>query len=65
METIKKPKCKLVGQDGNIFNLVGIASQLLKNAGLTDQAKELTEKIRDCHSYAEALDLIGEYVEIN
>ena len=25
----KKPKCPLIGQDGNIFNLMGIASKTL------------------------------------
>ena len=25
----KKPKCPLIGQDGNIFNLMGIASKMI------------------------------------
>lgn len=62
----KKPPCPLIGQDGNIFNLVGIAASTLREAGLRDQAKELTHRILggECHSYGEALRLIGEYVEI-
>lgn len=62
----QKPRCPLIGQDGNIFNLVGIAAGTLREAGLKDQAKELTQRILDgeCHSYSEALRLIGEYVEI-
>ena len=62
----KKPKMQLIGQDGNIFNLVGIAARTLREAGLRDQAKELTHRIfsGECHSYGEALCLIGEYVTI-
>ena len=62
----EKPSCPLIGQDGNIFNLVGIAARTLREAGLRDQAKELTHRIfsGECHSYGEALCLIGEYVTI-
>ena len=63
---VEKPLCPLIGQDGNIFNLVGIAARTLREAGLRDQAKELTHRIfsGECHSYGEALCLIGEYVTI-
>ena len=64
--SIEKPPCPLIGQDGNIFNLIGIAARTLREAGLRDQAKELTHRIfsGECHSYGEALCLIGEYVTI-
>ena len=63
---VEKPLCPLIGQDGNIFNLVGIAARTLREAGLRNQAKELTHHIfsGECHSYGEALCLIGEYVTI-
>ena len=63
---VEKPPCPLIGQDGNIFNLVGIAARTLREAGLRNQAKELTHRIfsGECHSYGEALCLIGEYVTI-
>ena len=63
---VEKPLCPLIGQDGNIFNLVGIAARTLREAGLRDRAKELTHRIfsGECHSYGEALCLIGEYVTI-
>jgi hypothetical protein len=60
----EKPDCALIGQDGNIFNLVGIASQTLKEHGLGDQAKEMRDRITSSGSYAEALGIIGEYVHI-
>ena len=33
---VEKPPCPLIGQDGNIFNLVGIAARTLREAGLRD-----------------------------
>ena len=59
-----KPKCKLIGQDGNIFNLLGIASKTLKEAGLKSQADEMLERIYKSQSYLEAIAIISEYVEV-
>jgi hypothetical protein len=60
----KKPKCKLIGEDGNIFNLIGIASRELKRAGMHTEAKEMSEKCMRSGSYSEALSIIMEYVEV-
>ena len=59
-----KPTCPLIGTDGNIFNLVGIASRTLKRNGLSDEASEMTSKVFKSGSYEEALGIIGEYVNI-
>ena len=59
-----KPNCPLIGADGNIFNLMGIASKTLKQNGMEEQAKEMTERIHESGSYSEALNIIGEYVNI-
>lgn len=59
-----KPDCKLIGEDGNVFNLMGIASKTLKRNGMQDKAKEMNDRIFDCESYDEALSIIGEYVNI-
>lgn len=64
MEEKKKPKCKLIGENGNIFNLWGIASRTLKRNGLKDECEEMGKRIQSSHSYEEALEIIGEYVEI-
>lgn len=61
---VTKPKCKLIGQDGNIFNLIGIASRSLRLSGLADKAKEMSEKVTRCGSYNEALSIIMDYVEV-
>lgn len=60
----KKPKCPLIGQNGNIFNLMGIASKTLKRNGMVDEAKEMCKRITSSESYVEALSIIDEYVEI-
>lgn len=60
-----RPDCELIGQDGNIFNLMGIASRTLKRNGMSDEAKEMVERITNgAGSYYEALNIIGEYVNI-
>ncbi len=61
---MKEPKCALIGQDGNIFNLVGIASRTLKRNGMQEESKEMSNRVFNSHSYDEALDIIGEYVEV-
>ena len=60
-----KPKVKLTGQDGNIFNLMGLASRALRKSNLYDEAKEMSKKIFACGSYDEALSIISEYCEIS
>lgn len=60
----EKPDCPLIGADGNIFNLVGIASRTLKRNGLGDDAKGMTSRVFSSNSYEEALGIIGEYVNI-
>jgi hypothetical protein len=58
----QRPKVKLVGQNGNIYNLIGVASKELRKAGFITESKEMTDKIFQCSSYDEALSTICEYV---
>ena len=60
----RKPDCPLIGQDGNIFNLMGLAARTLREAGLDEQAKEMYDRIRELGCYDQALGIIGEYVNI-
>lgn len=59
-----KPDCALIGQDGNIFNLLGIASRTLKQNSMADEAEMMCARIRGAKNYCEALNIIGEYVNI-
>ena len=60
----EKPKCPLIGSDGNIFCLLGMASRTLRENGMKEQAKEMQNRVTASGSYSEALNIIGEYVEI-
>ena len=60
-----KPDCELIGQDGNIYNLMGIASRTLRENGMGPEAKEMVARIdAEAHNYNQALIIIGEYVNI-
>ena len=59
-----KPKCELMGKDGNIFNLMSIASRTLKKEKMEEEAKEMIDRIMSSGSYIEALAIISEYVDI-
>lgn len=61
---MEKPKCALIGKDGNIFNLMGIASRTLRNNNMKEEAKEMVIRIEESKSYDEALGIISEYVDI-
>lgn len=64
IEILPKPKCKLIGADGNIFNLLGIARRALTRVGLREQADEMIGRATKANSYDEAIQIIMEYVEV-
>jgi hypothetical protein len=60
-----KPRCQLVGEDGNIFNLIGIATRTLKREGMRKEASEMENRILNgAESYDEALGIIQEYLDV-
>ena len=63
-----KPKTdirvKLTGQNGNIFNLLGIALRALRDGGHAELCQPLTDAVTSSKSYEEALCRIAEYVEV-
>lgn len=59
----KRPKMKLVGQDGNIFAILGRAARLLRENGQPEQAKEMCDRVYQSGDYYKALNIISEYVE--
>lgn len=63
-ESVEKPDCALIGEDGNIFNLAGLAAGTLREHGMKEPAEEMKERVCSSHSYGEALCIIGEYVNI-
>lgn len=57
---MEKPKAKLIGANGNIFNLMAIAGREIGQI----KKEEMIERVFKAKSYDEALAIIGEYVEI-
>ena len=59
-----KPDCPLIGVDGNIFHIIGKASETLRENGMQEQTVEMYNRIAQCQSYDSALSIIGDYVNI-
>lgn len=61
----EKITVKLIGEDGNIFNLMGICTRELRRAGQKDVADELVKDITtNANSYEDALATIMKYVDV-
>ena len=58
-----KPKMKLLGEDGNIFAILGRAGRLLRENGQGDLVQEITRRVQDSGDYYKALTIISEYVQ--
>ena len=63
MSDKQKPKVQLVGQDGNVFNLLGICTNALRRAGQSEEAKELQNRVMSSGSYYDAIAIMYEYVD--
>lgn len=61
-QKMKKPDCPLIGSDGNIFNLIGIASRTLQEHGMAEEAKEMRSRVKESGSYDVALAVFMDYV---
>jgi len=55
---------ELIGQDGNVFNLIGVVSRELKRGGHRDLAQEFRSRAMRQPSYNDVLNLIQAYVTI-
>lgn len=64
MTTNRKPKCPLIGIDGNVFALIGMTQKSLKAIGEDEQAKEMYQRVTSSGSYQEALGIMAEYVDV-
>lgn len=59
----EKPEAPIIGADGNIFNLIGIAKKALERAGYREEAQKMQERVFKSGSYESALAILQEYVE--
>jgi len=61
-----KPRCTLVGTDGNVFALIARVRSILIQQGLEKQAKEMVERITtQAGDYHHALAIMMEYVDVS
>jgi len=62
--TASKPRCRLVGTDGNVFSIIGHVKRALERAGQRERASEFAAKAMQSKSYDEVLALCFEYVDV-
>ena len=62
-ESIRRPKLKLLGHDGNVFSIMGDARRLLIRNGQKQEAEEMFDRVTKSGGYYQALGIISEYVE--
>jgi hypothetical protein len=56
---------KLLGEDGNIFNLIGIVkNEMRKNHVSTEDRSEFIHEVTSSGSYDEALSVIMKWVDV-
>ena len=61
----KKPKCRLVGSDGNVFSVIANVCKVLKTAGMAEQANEFRTRAFSAASYGDVFVIASEFVEIS
>jgi len=64
VKQIKKPIAKVVGENGNVYNLIAICHRVLRKNVSLEKAEEMKREVMACHSYEEALNIMGEYCEL-
>ena len=59
-----KPEAKVIGENGNVYNILAICSLALKRAGHRNKAEAMQYRVmRLSGSYEEALRIMEKYVE--
>ena len=60
-----KPTVQLVGEDGNIFNLIAICRKRLRQEGYSqEEINTFTEEVQSSDSYDQALLVITKWFEV-
>ena len=60
----RRPPCKLIGTDGNVYSIIGRVKRALEQDGQQDRAREFVERAFGSKSYDAVLALCLEYVEV-
>jgi hypothetical protein len=62
---MKKPKVRLTGVNGNVFNIIAICAKALKKSENPALENEFTDKAFAASSYDKVLRLAQEYCEVS
>jgi len=60
----KKPEVKLIGEDGNVFFIIGKVRQALKRAGSDKEYIDKYVKEATSNDYNHALYITAKYVDV-
>jgi len=63
---IKHPEItvRLVGQDGNVFNLMSIVANALRKNGFVEEVQDFITEVTSSQSYHEALAVMMRWVDV-
>jgi len=61
---MKKPKCQVIGENGNVFNIIAIVKKALNDSGQRDKGLEWQKRAIQSKSYDDVLNLMHEYVDV-
>ena len=66
MKSKEKPivEVELAGPSGNTVQILANAKEALRKIGCKEEAKEMVERFWEAKGYEEALEVIGQYVEL-
>jgi hypothetical protein len=60
----EKPQAQVIGENGNVFNILAICSRALKRAGKRKEAYAMQNRVMNfAEDYDKALQIMMEYVE--
>ena len=59
-----KPICKLTGENGNVYNLIGTAKLSLRLAGQKENAAIMSDRCLHAEDYDHVLAIIMEYLDV-
>lgn len=55
----------LIGEDGNVFNLMGIVSRAMRRNGISkDEIEQFQNEVTSSESYDEALQVMMRWVDV-
>lgn len=64
-KTGTKPRVKLIGEDGNVFNVIARVSKALRNSDQPLREKEFQNAAFNAQSYDEVLQLAMRYCDVS